>query len=59
MKSSSLRELSNINEGQKKREIPVFRVTRPYLNLLAKLRISFRVSGFFKHFEWRNAFQNA
>ena len=35
-------------------KIPVFRVTRPYLNLLMKPRISFRLSGQkynFMHFE--------
>ena len=36
------------------KEIPVFRVTRPYLNLLVKPRIFFRYPGK-KH----NAFQNA
>ena len=40
----------------------MLRVTRPYLNLLAKPRIFFRLSGKiynFMHFERRNAFQNA
>ena len=44
------------------KKIPVFRVTRPYLNLLVKPRIVFRLSGKkynFMHFERRNALQNA
>ena len=43
------------------KKIPVFRVTQPYLNLLAKPRF---FSGClekhnFMHFERQNAFQNA
>ena len=45
------------------KKMPVFRVTRPYLNLLMKPRFFFRFSGkkkhYFMHFERRNAFQNA
>ena len=47
--------------GQLKK-IPVFRVTRPYLNLLVKPGIFFRFSEkkkIFMHFERQNAFQNA
>ena len=44
------------------KKISVFRVTRPYLNLLVKPRIFFRFSGKiynFMHFERQHAFQNA
>ena len=44
------------------KKISVFRVTRPYLNLLVKPRTFFRFSGKiynFMHFERQNAFQNA
>ena len=44
------------------KKIPVFRVTRPYLNLLVKPRIFIGFLGKtynFMHFERQNAFQNA
>ena len=50
----------NIRPNKKK--IPVFRITRPYLNLLLKPRIFFSVSGKtfnFMLFERRKAFQKA
>ena len=43
------------------RKIPVFSVTRPYLNLLVKPRIfsGFLKKNFFMYFERQNAFQNS